>query len=231
MNTKKAMCSTKVRKYPLPGSFSYILKYKYLLKPEYEKIIDDLKVKNYKVKNGKESVTIQFRYLWGGSGDQFNDEPAEGYLGYATFNLDLNEQLNKDWMLKTYETFTDRYDVNKYTNFYNKQYRRYAYDYQEYKYNESYSTVFVSLAEILDNLRIIAEYVTQRQRSIERQASVFVADQLGLPKEIGREIQEYGGEKLGGRKTKKSRKRKTRNARKTHNARNARKTRKTYKQK
>lgn len=224
MNTKK------VRKSPPPGSFSYILKHKHLLtkKPEYKKIIEDLKVKNFKVKNGKESVTIVFSYLWG-AGHKFKDEPAEGYLGYASFNLDLNEQLNEDWYWKTYETFEDRYDVHKYTSPYNKQYRRYAYDYQEYKYDENNSTVFVSLEEILDNLRIIAEYVTQKQRSIERQASVFVADQLGLPKEIGREFESYmGGEKLRGRKTKKSRKRKTRNIRNISKTSN---TRKRYKQK
>lgn len=227
MTTNKAMSSTKVRKSPPPGSFSYILKHKHLLKakPAYEKIIDDLKVKNYQVKNGKESVTIVFSYLWG-SGQRLENEPAEGYLGYATFNLDMNEQLNDDWYLKTYETFEDRYDVHKYTNPYNKQYRRYAYDYQEYKYDENNSTVFLSLEEILDNLRIIAKYVTQRQRYIEKQASVFVANQLGLPEEMGREIGKFTyGEKLGGRKTKKSRKRKTRKTR------NARKTRKTYKQK
>lgn len=207
MNTKK------VRKSPPPGSFSYILKHKHLLTPEYKKIIEDLKVKNFKVKNGKESITIQFRYLWGGTGHA--DEPAEGYLGYATFNLNLNEPLNHpDWYRKTYETFTDRYDVDKYWNMDNKKYRRYAYDYQEYKYDQSNSTVFVSLEEILDNLRMIADYVTQRQRSIEIQASVFVADQVGMPSEIGRLWKSYmGGEKLGGRKTKKSRKRKTRTTR------------------
>ena len=166
----------------VPGSFAYTLKYKQWLTPEDRIFLDGLK---YTTKGNKTVIT--FYYSW--SDDSYDGTNAYGIQSYKKFSINPNIVFSHDYKNEIYDNFSEKYDSDRY----NRSQDKY------YEYNESYSTIFVTLEYILMQLRDMGTYVMNKQKNSERLMSLLVTQRKDLPREMRDVVKGY----LGGRETRK----------------------------